>query len=110
MVFLIVAVAWGILTWHLTTTPNLTVAPENWLNTLIMNGGHFTFFGVQAALLYLTHPSLILSLSLTSMYGLLIELVQRNIPGRSADPIDFLLDTLGAIIFLVILKRLKVKH
>lgn len=102
----IASIAWAALTWRLTTTPNLVIAPENLLNTLIMMGGHFTFFGVQAVLIYLTLPSQLVAFTLTSLYGLSIELVQRHIPGRSADPLDLLLDMVGAIVFLGILKRL----
>lgn len=95
--------AWAALTWHLTTTPNLVVAPENWFNTLLMMGGHFVFFGIQAVLLY---PITRYALPLASIYGLIIELVQLSVPGRSADPVDWLLDTLGAITFLAIMKKL----
>lgn len=107
-VFLIIInLSWATLTWHLTTTPNLVVAPENLLNTIIMMGGHFTFFGVQASLLRLSHLSTAFSILLASLYGLIIELVQLSVLGRSADPLDWLLDTLGAITFLAILNKLK---
>ncbi len=101
---------WAILIWRLTTTPNLVVAPESWLNTLIMSGSHFFFFGVLAVLLsvcFRYQPSIIdhWPLLLTSLYGLLIELVQRGIPGRSADPVDWLLDTTGALIFLFVFRK-----
>lgn len=98
------AVLWGYLTWRLTTTPNLVIAPENWLNTITMMGGHFIFFGIQAVLL---RPLTPYALPLASLYGLLIEFVQLRVPGRSADPLDWILDTLGALTFLAILKRLK---
>jgi VanZ family protein len=42
---------------------------------------------------------------MTSLYGLLIELVQRGIPGRSADPVDWLLDTTGALVFLFVFRK-----
>ena len=99
--------AWAGLTWSLTTTPNLVIAPENLLNTLMMMGGHFTFFGVQAVLLKLSSLNTLPSVIIASLYGLIIELVQLGVPGRSADPFDWILDTLGAITFLAILKRLK---
>ena len=98
---------WAALTWSLTTTPNLVIAPENLLNTLMMMGGHFTFFGVQAALLRLTSLSTVSCFLITSAYGLIIELVQLGVPGRSADPFDWILDTLGAITFLAIIKNIK---
>lgn len=78
-----------------------------------MMASHFFFFGTQAALIFLALPTKIWNLSpnilgvaLTSTYGLLIELVQRSIPGRSADPLDWILDTLGAIAFLYLFKKL----
>lgn len=104
---IIAAIAWGILTWRLTTTPNLVIAPENLLNTLMMMGGHFSFFGVQAVLLKLSSLNTLPSVIIASLYGLIIELIQLGVPGRSADPLDWILDTLGAITFLAILKRLK---
>lgn len=101
---------WALLIWRLTTTPNLVVAPESWLNTLIMSGSHFFFFGVLAVLLYqafLPHSvfGIRYSILMTSLYGLLIELVQRGIPGRSADPVDWLLDTTGALVFLFVFRK-----
>ncbi len=101
--------AWAGLTWRLTTTPNLVVAPENLLNTIIMMGGHFTFFGVQAVLLKLSSGKTMPSLLIASLYGLIIEFVQLSVPGRSGDPVDWILDTLGAITFLAILKKLKTR-
>jgi len=75
-----------------------------------MMGAHFIFFGVQAMFLFLALRTNISALILSSAYGLIIELAQRTIPGRSADPLDWLLDTLGAITFLVIISKLKTKH
>lgn len=73
------------------------------------NGGHFIFFGIQAVLLAL-NLSAVAALLTSSAYGAGIELIQRNIPGRSMDPIDWLLDTLGAITFLVIMNKMKIKQ
>lgn len=103
---LLFSLLWAMLTWHLTTTPNLVVAPQNLLNTLMMMGGHFIFFGIQAVLLRLNSLSTVYCLLITSAYGLIIEIVQLGIAGRSADPWDWLLDTLGAITFLAIMKKL----
>ncbi len=100
---LLLSLLWAALTLRLTTTPNLVVAPENWLNTLMMNGGHFVFFGIQAVLL---RPITRYAVLITSLYGLIIELLQLGVPGRSADPLDWILDTLGAITFLAIMKKL----
>lgn len=108
----ILAAGWGLLIYLLTTTPNLVVAPENWFNSLMMSSAHFLFFGVQAVLLFraftfhLKPPlSIYWALLLTSLYGLIIELAQRQVPGRSADPLDWLLDTLGALFFLYFMRK-----
>ncbi len=104
--------AWALLIWRLTTTPDFSVTDDTILSFLLSNGGHFIFFGIQAVLVYYALPTIISLLSpsiyailSSSAYGLIIEFVQRNIPGRSADPFDWLLDTLGAIVFIAILNR-----
>ncbi len=106
--------AWAVLIWRLTTTPDFSVTEDTFLSFLISNGGHFIFFGILAVLLIFSLPKRLCSLHFTiftvSLYGLFIELVQRNIHGRSADPIDLALDTLGAITFLAIINRSKLKH
>jgi hypothetical protein len=104
-------VVWGIIIWSLTTTPDFKVTDDTLLSFLISNGGHFIFFGVQAGLLLLALPNSsflfpnFYPLALTSLYGFIIELVQRNVPGRSADPVDWILDTVGAVLFVVIMKK-----
>jgi VanZ family protein len=107
----ILTLAWGVLIWRLTTTPDFKVTEDTLLSLLISNGGHFIFFGVQAALVFISLPGKIKQISpsvlaviASSTYGLMIEYVQRTIPGRSADPIDWMLDTVGAITFLAIMK------
>ncbi len=104
----LLSVLWALLTLRLTTTPNLVVAPETWLNTLIMDGSHFGFFGVEAALLYFAFPTssklrAASSVILVSIFGYWIEVLQKSIPGRTYDLMDWALDTLGAIIFILFL-------
>ncbi len=113
-IFWVLTVAWAVLIWRLTTTTQIVVTEEYWLQNILMMGAHFTFFGIQAVLFFVALPTnisllspSIFSIVLSSTYGLLIELVQRAVPGRSADPLDWLLDTLGAIAFLFILKKLQ---
>ncbi len=103
--YLILALGWAILIWRLTTVPDFKVTEDSLMSFLISNAGHFIFFGIQAALLRLNSLTQNSSIAIVSLYGLIIELVQRNVPGRSADPIDWILDTLGAIVFLYILKK-----
>ena len=112
LILWILTFSWAALTYRLTTTPNLVVAPETWLNTLVMNGSHFGFFGVQAALLYFAIKSpktnilqIFVPIITTSTFGYLIELVQRTIPGRTYDLVDWALDTLGAMFFVFIINK-----
>lgn len=114
LIYWAMTIGWALLIWRLTTTPDFSVSDDTFVSFLISNGGHFIFFGILAVLLILSLPKRLYTLHATlftvSLYGLLIELVQRGIHGRSADPIDWLLDTLGAITFLAIINRSKLKH
>ena len=105
------SLAWAGLTWYLTTTPDFHPSPDTLISFFLSNGGHFIFFGILAVLLRLSittkyHKSTTYyALVITCLYGLLIELVQRHIPGRSFSLIDLSLDSLGAIFFLAIINR-----
>lgn len=107
----LLTLSWAILIFYLTSIPNLTVSPDTLTSLIISNGAHFLFFGIQAVLLklaisnsYVLNPSF-LPITLTSLYGVLDELHQINIPGRSADPMDWFLDTLGALVFVLIMRK-----
>lgn len=103
--------SWAYYTFYLTTIPNFHPSADTTFSWILSNGGHFFFFGVLAVLLFLSLPKKIytlhLSIVISSLYGLFIEFVQLNIPGRSYDLVDWGLDTLGAIIFIYILKKFK---
>lgn len=103
-------VLWAILIWYLTTTPQVVVTTEPWFQSALMMFSHFSFFGVLSALLYLSRFATLDSIILTSLYGLIIEAYQLYIPGRSADVMDWILDTLGAFSFLFILKKIQSKQ
>lgn len=110
----ILTLAWAILIWRLTTTAQIVVTEEYLLQNILMMGAHFTFFGVQSILIYLSLPQYFVfnsnvAVVLTSLYGALVEFRQLTVPGRSADPMDWILDTLGAITFLLALKKLQSK-
>lgn len=100
-------IVWAMLIWRLTTTPDFKVTDNTLLSLIISNSGHFIFFGIQAILIFLALPSQLLAILLSSGYGFIIELFQRSVPGRSADPLDWVLDTLGALAFLFVLKKLQ---
>lgn len=93
---------WAYLIWHLTTIPDFKVTDNSLLSALLSNGGHIFFFGILATLLSLPHLA---SFAVTSLYGLLIELYQRGVPGRSFSLLDLALDMLGAIVCLYLFKR-----
>ena len=102
--------SWAGLTLYLTTIPNFSPSPDTIFSWIISNGGHFFFFGVLAfflnlSLLQFSIFNVLYSLVPVSLYGLAIEFIQINIPGRSYDLKDWALDTLGAIIFVYILKK-----
>lgn len=101
--------AWAGLILYLTTIPNFKPSSDSLFSWLLSNGGHFAFFGILAILFKLDKISTINSILLTSIYGLIIEYIQLGIPGRSFELFDWSLDTLGAISFLLILKKLQSK-
>jgi hypothetical protein len=99
---------WAYLIFYLTSIPNFKVSDNSVMSFLISSAGHFFFFGIQGALLYGALPSQSgVALTLTSLYGVIDELHQRNIPGRSADPLDWILDTLGALVFIFLMRKYK---
>ncbi len=105
--------SWAYLIFYLTSIPSPKVTDNEIIGYLLSGGEHFFFFGIQAVLLFLSLPKKIFNLSvnfvavtLTSLFGLWDELHQLRIVGRTADPIDWVLDTLGAIVFLTIVKKI----
>jgi len=83
------------------------VVKDSWLQSLLMMSAHFVFFGIQAILLFIPLRSPFWSVSTTSLYGALIEYHQLAVPGRSGDPLDWLLDTMGALTFLFLHRKLQ---
>lgn len=107
----ILPLAWAALIWRLTTSSAIIVTQDSWLQNVLMDVAHFSFFGIQAILFYFLLRqysifSVLCSIVPASLYGALIEFRQLTVVGRTADPIDWILDTLGAITFLVIIKKL----
>lgn len=107
--WILLSIFWTTLTWYLTTTPQPVVLEVFWLNSLMMMTAHFVFFGIQSTLLSLSLLPTAYCILITSIYGALVEFNQYYVPGRSADPLDWILDTLGAITFLFFLKKLQSK-
>lgn len=101
----ILTLGWGYLIWQLTTTPQLVLTENTWLQIALMMSAHFIFFGLQALFLFLSARAHLVAVFSTSLYGLLIEIVQRGVPGRAGDPLDWALDTLGAFVFVMIMRK-----
>ncbi len=108
----ILVFGWGALILYLTSIPSLKVSDVELISFIISSLEHFFFFGVQAVLLFFalteTIPMLnsgVMAVALTSLYGLLDELHQLSVFERTADPIDWILDTIGALLFIAIIKR-----
>lgn len=112
----LLTLVWTWIIWYLTQYPNLVITPSSLWDTVIADASHFGFFGVLAILLYFALPrfkflnSNLIPIAITSLYGIIIEFHQGIVPGRTPDVMDWLLDTLGAIIFLVTIRALLDKH
>ncbi len=101
---LLISFAWAYLIWTLTTTAQIVITEDTLFHAVLMMGAHFIFFGILGALLHLT-LSFNLSLITTSLYGALIEYVQLLVPGRTGDAFDWALDTIGALVFIMIMRK-----
>lgn len=102
---LFVSIAWALLIYRLTTTPQIVVTKDSIIQMLLMMGAHFVFFGIQAVFVYLQTLDKKYSILVASLYGLLIEVIQLRVPGRSADIVDWSLDTLGAFVFIWFVRK-----
>ena len=98
--------SWAYFIFILTTTPDLRVTNNTLLSLFLSYAGHIFFFGIQALLLRLSLTANY-SIIATSLYGFIIELVQTRVPTRSADPLDWALDTLGAILVIYLINITK---
>ncbi|MFH2019191.1 MAG: VanZ family protein [bacterium] len=104
---------WSAFIFFLSSIPSLKVT-ENWLLQIILNdGGHFSFYGVLAVFAFFaffrSHLSKPYKYSLlyAILFGISDELHQHFVPGRTMDIRDLALDTLGALTFLFLLKKLQ---
>jgi VanZ family protein len=67
--------------------------------------GHFVLYSVLGGLFYLAllprvgrRRAAIVAVALASAYGITDEIHQVFVPGRTPDPIDWLVDTAGALV------------
>jgi VanZ family protein len=106
------ALAWASLIFYLSSQPEplgqQPDEPESY-------AAHFAVFGMLAALLlFATMASLrpgrwtyLAVLAATSLYAVTDEVHQAFVPGRSADPRDWVMDTIGAAAALTLLALLQ---
>ncbi len=106
--FSVLALFWASLTFWLSASPDaqgaagfLDLTPP-WDKLY-----HASNFGVLAALLYLATGRVWLAASLASLYGVLDEVHQAFVPGRSSDAGDWLADTTGALIAVLLFAWLR---
>lgn len=95
----LLALLWSGLIFWLSSSPDAQGA-SGWIDLRhpVDKIVHAGTFGLLALLLYGATGRPVLSVVLTSLYGVLDELHQAFVPGRHANPWDWLADTLGAVI------------
>ena len=71
---------------------------------------HGVTFGILATFIYLAWRRFGWALALASLYGVSDEVHQRFVPGRSADVTDWLADTLGALVALLLVRYALVRY
>lgn len=107
---LLAAVLWAALIFWLSNSPD--ARGGGWLLGLFPYADKFAHaitFGILGALIYLGTGRVWLSVLLASLYGISDELHQLVVPGRSTNGLDWLADTLGAVIAIFTVRLLLVK-
>ena len=88
---------WMVLTFWLSSSPDIQGA-SGWIDLRppLDKVAHAVSFGVLALFFYLATGRALLSVLLASLYGVTDEFHQSLVPGRDADLLDWVADTLGA--------------
>jgi len=96
------AIVWAVVIFILSSIPADSYPDHpSFLNNVV----HFFVYFVLAALLVVALtggklnpiPATVIAIIIASLYGATDEFHQYFVPGRLADPVDWLVDTLGAI-------------
>lgn len=106
-------ICWMLLVLLLTLTPGDNMPQTNlWANLLSFDTvAHFGVFAIMVFLMiislkkqytyhFLRKKAVIVSLSVSVLYGVLIELLQQAIPGRHFELFDILANSLGCFVGL----------
>ena len=103
--------AWMGLIFWLSAQPDLPHPDIGWAFLALSSGAHVFVYGVLAGLwmrvLGGRRRAWLIALLLTMLYALSDEFHQWFVPGRSADPWDLLADGVGAVLVLVLWRRLR---
>lgn len=103
--FGVLALLWAALTFWLSSSPDAQgVGGFLDLRPPFDKLYHAVNFGVLAALLYLATGRAWLAVLLASLYGVSDELHQSFVPGRSSDVTDWLADTAGAFLAVLVVR------
>lgn len=101
------ALLWASLIFTLSSFPKLPEVP------LTFNGvdkaAHATFFGILCALVvfgvgHRGRSALLIGVLATSLYGAFDEVHQMFVPGRTPDILDWLADTIGAVVAATVVR------
>ncbi|HEX7022330.1 MAG TPA: VanZ family protein [Trueperaceae bacterium] len=90
------SVLWAVTLFVLSSEPNLPGAiglVSPWDKVV-----HAAAFGLLGFLVSLATGRPLVAVMIASLYGVSDELHQAFVPGRSSDPLDWLADTLGAVL------------
>ncbi len=64
--------------------------------------GHFLFYGLFSITLYKGSKNYLTPFTVAIVYGIIMENIQRMIPGRSFEYLDIIINSLGALAALLI--------
>jgi VanZ family protein len=107
--FWLPVIIWGAVIFAFSATPNLRVAQAADVDFVVRKAGHMFVFGVLAVLIWraLAHSdvrrAMLWSLALTAAYAATDEFHQSFTSGRHPSPVDVVIDSFGAMLFLMAL-------
>ncbi|MHB0875297.1 MAG: VanZ family protein [Anaerolineae bacterium] len=104
------ALAWAAAIFALSAQPSIYSPPNPVMDRLVNGAAHFAEFGVLALLLWLPlsrvsngggRRAYVLAGLVACLYAASDELHQSFVPGRDADPIDWLVDCFAVVVSLL---------
>jgi VanZ family protein len=97
--------AWAALIFAFSSIPSLNSGLGTW-DFVLRKCAHMTEYAVLAVLLWRAVGRAAPALALASAYAVTDELHQTFVAGRHGSPVDWAIDTVGALIGLGLLRRL----